>query len=924
MESAFRGPGRRTHLLGRASECVLLDDLVSAIRGGEGRSLVLRGEAGIGKTALLQYLIAAASDLIVVRAVGVESEMELPYASLHQLCAPLLGRLPRLPEPQRQALETVFGLSSGAAPDRFLVGLAMLSLLSDVAEERALLCVLDDAQWLDQASALTLTFVARRLQADPVGIVFSTREPGEELRNLTQHHVKGLVNGDARALLGSAVMFKLDGQVRDRIVAETRGNPLALLELPQGLTATQLAGGFGLLDAQGLSSRIEESFVRRLVPLPEDTRLLLLAAAAEPAGDPLLLWRAAERLDLPRAAAGAAETDGLLEISGRVTFRHPLVRSAVYRSAKAEQRRAVHLALAEATDKEADPDRRAWHLASAALGPDEEVASELERSAGRAQARGGLAAAAAFLERSVSLSADPTRRAERALAAAQVSLGAGASDAAQALLAVAETGPLDQVQRARGELLRAQLAFVSSHGSDAPALLLKAAKRLETLDVQLARETYLNTLAALTFAGRAISTSTGVTEVARAARAAPPAMGRPRGPDLMLDGLAALYLDGRTAAVPILTRALSALVDDASAEEALRWLFLASCVAVQLWDYDMWHTLCERYVEIGRQVGALSEIPHALLSRAYVHLFCGELDVAASLIEEMRMVTEATGSFLAAGCDLHLAAMRGRESDVSSLIEASSEDMTRRGQGSGTALAEVAKAVLYNGIGRYDEALAAAQEVGPQDLNTENWAISEQIEAAARAGRPDIATDRVRRLQEITHDGGTDWGLGLAARCGALVSQGDAAEGLYREAIERLARTRLRPELARAHLLYGEWLRREGRRVDARAHLHTAHDMLAKMGMEAFGERARKEMLATGEKARKRNVETRDDLTAQERQIAELARDGLSNPEIGARLFLSPRTVEWHLRKVFGKLGVHSRHELADALVGSKAELVQT
>jgi DNA-binding CsgD family transcriptional regulator len=924
MESAFRGPGRRTHLLGRATECVLLDELVSAIRRGEGRSLVLRGEAGIGKTALLQYLIAAASDLIIVRAVGVESEMELPYASLHQLCAPLLGRLPRLPEPQRQALETVFGLSSGAAPDRFLVGLAMLSLLSDVAEDRALLCVLDDAQWLDQASALTLTFVARRLEADPVGIVFSTREPGEELRNLPQHDVKGLVNGDARALLGSAVMFKLDGQVRDRIVAETRGNPLALLELPQGLTATQLAGGFGLLDAQGLSSRIEESFVQRLVPLPEDTRLLLLAAAAEPAGDPLLLWRAAERLDLPRAAAGAAETDGLLEISARVTFRHPLVRSAVYRSAKAEERRAVHLALAEATDKEADPDRRAWHLASAALGPDEEVASELERSAGRAQARGGLAAAAAFLERSVSLSADPTRRAERALAAAQVSLGAGASDAAQALLAVAETGPLDQVQRARGELLRAQLAFVSSHGSDAPALLLTAAKRLETLDVQLARETYLNTLAALTFAGRAISTSTGVTEVARAARAAPPAMGRPRGPDLMLDGLAAQYLDGRAAAVPILTRALRALVDDASAEEALRWLFLASCVAVQLWDYDMWHTLCERYVEIGRQVGALSEIPHALLSRAYVHLFCGELDVAASLIEEMRMVTEATGSFLAAGCDLHLAAMRGRESDVSSLIEAISGDMTRRGQGSGTALAEVAKAVLYNGLGRYDEALAAAQEVGPQDLNTENWAISEQIEAAARAGRPDIATEGVRRLHEITHDGGTDWGLGLAARCGALVSQGDAAEGLYREAIERLARTRLRPELARAHLLYGEWLRREGRRVDARAHLHTAQDMLAKMGMEAFGERARKELLATGEKARKRNVETRDDLTAQERQIAELARDGLSNPEIGARLFLSPRTVEWHLRKVFGKLGVHSRHELADALVGSKAELVQT
>ena len=923
METGLGAPGPQASLLGRARECALLDGLIGDVRRAESRSLVLRGEAGIGKTALLQYLIAAASDLMVVRAVGVESEMELAYASLHQLCAPLLDRLPRLPEPQRQALETVFGLSSGAVPDRFLVGLAVLSLFSEISEAGPVLCVVDDAQWLDQASALTLAFVARRLQADPVGIVFSAREPGEELRNLPQHEVKGLVNGDARALLGSAVMFKLDAQVRDRIVAETRGNPLALLELPQGLTATQLAGGFGLLDARGLSGRIEESFVRRLVPLPEDTRLLLLAAAAEPAGDPLLLWRVAERLDLPRAAAGAAEADGLLEIGGRVTFRHPLVRSAVYRSATAEQRRAVHLALAAATDKEADPDRRAWHLAAAALGPDEEVASELERSAGRAQARGGLAAAAAFLERSVSLSADPARRAERALAAAQVSLGAGVSDAAQAMLAVAETGPLDQVQRVRGELLRAQLVFVSSHGSDAPALLLKAAKRLEPLDVQLARETYLNTLAALTFAGRTISTSTGVTEVARAARAAPAPTHPPRGPDLMLDGLAALYLDGRTAAVPILRRALRALVDDASAAEALRWLFLASCVAVQLWDYDMWHTLCERYVELGRQVGALSEIPHALLSRAYVHLFCGELDVAASLIEEMRMVTEATGSFLAAGCDLHLAAMRGRESDVLSLIEASSEDMTRRGQGSGTALAEVAKAVLYNGLGRYHDALAAAREVGPQDLNTENWALSEQIEAAARAGTPEVAAHTLRRLQEITRDGGTNWGLGIAARCGALLSEGEAADGLYREAIERLARTRLRPELARAHLVFGEWLRREGRRVDARTQLRTAHDMFAGMGMEAFAERARKELLATGEKARKRTVETRDDLTAQERQIAELARDGLSNPEIGARLFLSPRTVEWHLRKVFGKLGIRSRHELANALQDSGAELVQ-
>jgi DNA-binding CsgD family transcriptional regulator len=913
MESAFRGPGRRTHLLGRATECALLDDVVSAIRRGEGRSLVLRGEPGIGKTALLEHLVDSAPDLTVLRAVGAESEMEMAYASLHQLCAPLLERLLHLPEPQGQALETVFGLGSGAAPDRFLVGLAVLSLLSEAAGERALLCVIDDAQWLDQASALTLAFVARRLQADPVGIVFSAREPGEELRNLPQLEVKGLVNGDARGLLTSVLPFRLDAAVRNRIIAETRGNPLALLELPQGLTATQLAGGFGLLDAEGLSGRIEESFLRRLGGLSEDTRRLLLLAAAEPVGDPLLLSRAAETLGIGQGTSGES-ADGLLSIGHRVTFRHPLVRSAVYRSAAVDQRRAVHLALADATDRDADPDRRAWHLAAAAVGPDEQVAAELERSAGRAQARGGLVAAAAFLERSVSLSADPARRAGRALAAAQVSLSAGALDAVEALLTVAEAGPTDELQGARVELLRAQLSFASSHGSDAPALLLRAAKRLELLDVELARETYLNTLTALLLAGRAISTSAGVVEVSRAARAAPAAKHPPRGPDLLLDGLAALYLEERAVAVPILMRAVRALIDDLSAAEALHWLFLASCVAVQLWDYDMWHALCERFVELGRQVGALSEIPLALLSRAYVHLFSGELDFAASLLEEMRTVTEATGTFLGPGCAVHLAAMRGRESEVSSLIEASSEETAQKGQAAVTALTEVAKAVLYNGLGRYEEAMASAGQVGPEDLTTENWAVSEHIEAAVRAGSPEIAADRLQRLHDITQDGGTDWGLGMAARCSALLSEGDAAERLYREAIERFARTRLRPELARAHLLYGEWLRREGRRVDTREQLHTAHEMFSAMGMEAFANRAQNELLATGARARKRTVETRDDLTAQERQIAGLARGGLSNPEIGARLFLSPRTVEWHLRKVFGKLGIRSRHELAGAL----------
>ena len=505
MESGFPGPGPGTGLLGRTSECSSLDALITDIGGGRSRSLVLLGEPGIGKTALLEYLMESASDVTVVRAVGVESEMELAFASLQQLCAPMLDRLQRLPAPQRQALEIVFGLTVGAAPDRFLVGLAVLSLLSEAADERPVLCVVDDAHWLDQASALTLAFVARRLLAEPVGIVFAAREVGVELQHLEQLEVHGLRDGDARALLGSSVLFMADERVRNRMIAETRGNPLALLELPRGFTPTQLAGGFGMLAGPALRGRIEESFVRRLKPLPKDTRRLLLVAAAEPVGDPLLLWRAAERLGIGTAAASSAEEDGLLVIGEGVMFRHPLVRSAVYRSAAVEDRRAAHLALAEATDRQADPDRRAWHLAAASAGPDEEVAVELEHSAGRAQARGGLAAAAALLQRAVTLTGDPRRRAERALAGAEASMQAGMFDGARGLLATAEVGPLTELQRARLHLLRAEAAYSESRDGSAPALLLEAAKQLDQLDPQLARDTYLDAWSSALFAGRLAS-----------------------------------------------------------------------------------------------------------------------------------------------------------------------------------------------------------------------------------------------------------------------------------------------------------------------------------------------------------------------------------------------------------------------------------
>ena len=920
MESRFRGPGRRPPLRGRASECALLDDFVSAIRRGESRSLVLRGEAGIGKTALLEHLIAAASDLTVVRAVGVESEMELAYASLHQLCAPLLDRLARLPAPQRQAMEIVFGLSAGGPPDRFLVGLAVLSLFAAVAEERPLLCVVDDAQWLDRTSGLTLAFVARRLLAEPVGIVFSAREPGEELRHMPELELQGVRDGDARALLNSAVRFKLDERVRDRIVAETRGNPLALLELPRGLTASQLAGGFGLLGAQALTGRIEESFIRRLELLSDDGRRLLLVAAAEPVGDPLLLWRAAERLGIGPGAAEAAEAEGLLAIGGRVMFRHPLVRSAMYRSAAPEDRRAVHLALAEATDREADPDRRAWHLATAAAGPDEQVALELERSAGRAQARGGLAAAAAFLRRAVALTKDPVRRADRALVAAQASLQAGEFDVALGLAATAEAGPLDEFQRALADLLRAQVAFGAGLWSDAPPLLLKAAKRLESFDMELARETYLTAWGAAGLA-EDLAARDVLVEICRAARALPAPPGAPRPLDLLLDGFALLIAEGHAAAAPTLQRAVLA-VANIPAEDVLRWGWMAAGASAALWDHEGLLASSARQVQVVRDAGALAALPIYLTYLAMATMWTGDFAGAASLVAEIDSVAAATGSRFPPYAMLRLRALQGREGEATAAIASAIEQFG--GQGTTAMRAYWAAAVLYNGLARYKEAASAARQATTDALNhwIPTWVLPELVEAAARGGDAGLARDALERLAKTTQPCGTEFALGIEARCRALLSDGAAADELYREAIERLRRTRLRPELARAHLLYGEWLRRENRRAGAREQLRTAHEILVAIGMEAFAERARKELQATGEKVRKRTVETRDDLTAQERQIARLARDGLSNPEIGARLFLSSRTVEWHLRNVFTKLGIRSRRELANALAGPDSQLI--
>ncbi len=912
-------------LRGRRSECEALDQIVARVVAGESRALVLRGEAGVGKTALLNFLEARASQCQVAQAAGVESEMELPFAGLHQLCAPMVDRLGHLPDPQSDALATAFGLSAGGSPDRFLVGLATLTLLSDVAGERPLLCVVDDAQWLDRASVQALAFVARRLRAEAVAVVFAEREASKELGGLPELAVDGLADDDARALLESAVAGRLDERVRDRIVGETQGNPLALMELPQGLTHAELAGGFGLPSGSMLSGQIEESFRRRLSELPPESRELLLVAAAEPVGDPVTIWRAAEILDVDAQAAVPPSQAGLVDFGGRVRFRHPLVRSAAYRSSSADDRLRVHRALAEATDPDVDPDRRAWHLAHATPALDEGVAAELEESAGRAQARGGLAAAAAFLRRAADLTPEPEPRCRRALAAAQCSHAAGAPNAALDSLAVAEAGPLDELQRARAELLHGQIRFAVDRGRDAPPLLLAAAKRLETLDAKLSRETYLDAFSAALFAGR-LAQDAGVREVADAVLAAnwrESGARSPRAGDLLLDGVAVLTMRGYEAGAPILHRALSSFRDDPmSDEDALRWLWLACRAARALGDDATWDELTERQVNLARTGGALSVLPIALIERFGVQLFVGDLGEAQSLVTEAEAVVDATGSHLARQGAIALAAWRGDEEQMSALIEASRNEVVRRGEGLWLVATGWASAVLFNSLGRYSDALAACEQAGsdPEELGVSTWVPTEFIEAAVRAGEPERAAAPLQRLQETSQASGSEWALGVEARSRALLSEGDDAESLYREAIERLGRTRIRVALARAHLLYGEWLRRESRRVQAREQLRTAHGAYAAMGMEGFAERARRELVATGEKVRKRSVETRDELTAQEAQISRMAADGKTNPEIGAQLFISPRTVEWHLHKVFSKLEISSRRDLSEALPGIAAE----
>jgi DNA-binding CsgD family transcriptional regulator len=904
-------------LLGRPRECAVLDDLVETVRGGSGRVLVLRGAAGVGKSALLDQLPAMATGLHVLRVVGVPSERTLAYAALHRLCGSLLDRVEQLPAPQGAALGTAFGLRSGTPPDRLHVALAVLGLLAAAAEERPVLCVIDDVQWLDPPSVEIIAFVARRLERRPVGVVLAVRDDDmvQDLEGLPELVVPGLPTTDARALLRSVIRGPLDARVLDRIVAEAEGNPLALLELRATVPEADLAGGYGPA-ASAMPQPLQESYLQRLAVLPAEVRRLLLIVAAEPTGDVLLVWRAAERLGVRLRNGHLALAADLVDLDGTARFRDPLARGVVYHAAAAEARRETHRALAEETDGERDVELWAWHLAHACDTPDAAVADELERSAALARARGGLAAAGAFLERAAALTPDPDVRATRVLAAAEAKHLAGADEAATDLLAAAEDGPLDGLRRAEADRLRGRIAFAASESGAAPGILLAAAESFARIDAPMAATVYLEALTAALLTGSHARRGS-LTEVAESVLADARFSGGRTSEELLLQGLAVIATEGHRRGLPLLADALTALrADDVPSHHRLGWLWLACHAAGLAWDLESWERLSTGFARAAREAGALAVLPLALTNRAWVLINAGQLVEAASLLAEVRSMAELVPVRSMPYGAMALAAVRGDRDAALEVMDTALPGMLERGEAFGPACMRSATALLYNGLGRYEDAAVAAEQASPRPpvLWSPTWASIELVEACARLGDRARAVEALDRVVKATATSGSDWGLGLERLSRALLAEGDEAERLYAEAIERLGRTGARFRLARARLLYGEWLRRERRRRDARDELRAAHDAFSAMGAEAFSERAARELQATGVTARKRSTDTGDQLTPREAQVAALARDGLTNMEIGNQLFLSPRTVEYHLAKVFAKLSITSRNELDVAL----------
>jgi DNA-binding CsgD family transcriptional regulator len=909
-------------LLGRAVETGALEGVLAAVRDGLSGVLVLRGEAGVGKTALLDWAAGQADEMQVARVAGAEAEMDMGFAGLHQLLIPFLGGFEGLPAPQRQALGSAFGLVDGPPPDRFLVGMAALTVLTDAAAARPVLCLIDDAQWLNQVSIEVLGFVARRLYADRVGMVFAARE-GEGravvLAGLPELTVGGLVEEAAQELLATSAGGQVDRQVSGRIVADTAGNPLALVELAAELTAAELSGAEPLDWPLRFEGRLDELYRSRVRALPGGTQTLLLLAAADPTGEPALIWNAARNLEIDPEAGQAAGVERLVSWEPRVRFRHPLIRSAVYYAAPAAARRGAHQALAAVTDPGVDPDRRAWHLAEAASGPDEQVASELERSADRARGRGGWGSGAAFLERAAALTPDEDHQARRMLAAAENRLAAGEAPAARALLNLAAPRLVDVLARARARRLEGQSLYAAGQMPEATSVLLDAARMLEPLDTRLARDTLLDAFVAAQFSG-----GTWMAEFLQAVRSVPKvADSRASLADLLLDGFAAVgerrYADGAA----LLRRAIAPLAAGQSIpDDALPHLMAVGQAAGLLYDDSARYQMEKRWVAELRGRGAIAALLTALGIQLSVQVQEGRFADAETTLAEGRALSEATGYRAILGAytwqELWTLARQGREADTRQLATRMLREYAGAGKRYEVLRVHGALATLELGLGGYAAAVHHAVEALPRENILGFAAFADVVEAGTRCGERDTASAALEAFTPWALASGTDLALGLLARGRALLAGDDHAEAEYRLAVEHLQRCRLVPELARAHQVYGEWLRRQRRRRDARDQLRRAFEMFDEMGMTAFAGRARAELRATGERARPRSLGTEEVLTAQEAQVARLVAERLSNREIASQLFISARTVEYHLHKVFRKLGVTSRVQLARTFADHK------
>ncbi|MFB4308374.1 AAA family ATPase [Actinomadura sp. GTD37] len=900
-------PDRPVPFIGRDKELRVLADLLGGVREGRSGTYVLVGEPGTGKTSLLDRAAANRPDVRAVRIAGVESEMRLGFAALHRLLRPWLPGVDALPAPQRDALRTAFGRMAGVPADRYLAGMAALTLLAGAAASEPLLCVVDDAQWLDRESAEALAFVARRLHAETIGLLFATRPHGHALFDgLPALTVSGLPDDDAESLLAASIAGRLDGAVAAKIVAGTGGNPLALTELARALTAEQLTGIAPLPRPLPAGGALETHFLRQVERLPAGTRSLLLLVSATPPDDPALLWRAAEHLGIAADGADLALAAGIL--TPALDFRHPLIRSAVYRGADAADRRLVHAALAAVTDPVLDPDHHAWHRAEATIGLDEEVAAELETASERARSRGGHAEQAAFLSRAADLSPDPRDQAARLAAAARAHLVLGDPVAAGGMLDRAERGLGHPVQRALARQTRATVEMYSGRFAAAPAILLEAAESIAGLDARLARKMMFEALQAVLFTDDRAATLT-LRDLAREVLASPAAKSaEPTYTDLFLDGYATRVAVGHRSAVPLMRGALTALgTDENLAEEGLPLALISMLAADDVWDDEGGRRAWRRLEAYDRTHGALGTLRTTLMVGAAWELRAGRFEAADALQDELAELSAVVGRPHRGTIQrIELLAWRGREAEARAVAAA---DVGFDG------FVMNSLAVLETSLGRYGEALAHVLPSFERDEpGVGARSLHEIVEAGVRSGDRDAAEAALARLAERAPAGGTPWGLGLLARCRALTAGDERAEDLYRESADLLGRTRIVTERARTHLLYGEWLRRRRRRADARAELRTAYGMFTAMGAAAFAERARAELLATGERPRGRNEQTAHVLTPQEKQVAGLAAAGSTNGEIAARLFISTSTVEYHLTKVFRKLAITSRRKLASVL----------